>query len=100
MPIYLYRNSKLCQALEMEIDEYHIDNVNIKKYNLEYGFRNAGSYLIPFLKIKFPKEMIKVLVANPTIATDSLAIKSLAAFIDYYEYTETAIGVSTVPLRY
>lgn len=77
-----------------------IDNANIKKYNLEYGFRNAGSYLIPFLKIKFPKEMIKVLVANPTIATDSLAIKSLAAFIDYYEYTETAIGVSTVPLRY
>ena len=77
-----------------------LDNLNIKKHCLDYGFRSVGLYQIPFLKLKFKKELVKVLVTNPTISNNDLAIKGLGALLDFLEYTDSSIGISTIPLRY
>lgn len=77
-----------------------LDNTNIKKYNLKYDFRAVGAYQIPYVKINFKKDIIKILVLNPNDSKNYLAIKSNRAFLDFYGYDETDLGVSTIPLRY
>ena len=76
------------------------DNTNIKKYNLEYDFRHVGAYQMPYMKIGFEKDIVKMLVINPNDSKDQLAIKSNRAFLDYYGYNKTDLGISTIPLRY
>lgn len=76
-----------------------LDNSKIKKYNLEYDFRLVNDLLVPFLKIPFDKNMIKLVGIGPCINTDSLE-KSLSAILEYYNFNNAAIGVSTIPLRY
>lgn len=76
-----------------------IDNTKIKSNSMEYDFRFANNTLVPFIKIPFNKEMFKLIVMGPSIQTDT-SVKSLSALLEYYGYINTAIGVSTIPLRY
>lgn len=77
-----------------------LDNTNIKKYGVKYDFRKVGAYQVPYIKISFEKEIIETLILNPTDANDELAIKSNRAFLDFYGYDKTNLGISTIPLRY
>lgn len=76
-----------------------LDNSKIKNNNLEYDFRFVNDILVPFLKIPFDKDMIETICIGPCLNTD-ISSKSLSAMLEYYDFKNAAIGVSTIPLRY
>ena len=76
-----------------------LDNSKIKSNAIEYDFRFTNDILIPFLKIPFDKEMIEFVGIGPCMDSDSSS-KSLYALLEYYDYSNTDVGVSTIPLRY
>lgn len=76
-----------------------LDNSKIKSSAMEYDFRFANDILIPFLKIPFDKEMIEFVGIGPCMDAESSS-KSLYALLQYYEYSNTAVAASTIPLRY
>ena len=76
-----------------------LDNSKIKDNALEYDFRFANDILVPYLKIPFDKDMIELIGIGPCMNSD-LSAKSLYALLQYYNFENTSVGKSSIPLRY
>lgn len=76
-----------------------IDNSKIKSNKLDFDFRYVNNILIPFLKVPFEKRVIDLIVTGPTVHSD-ISLKGLVALLDYNEFSNTEVGISTIPLRY
>lgn len=76
-----------------------LDNSKIKNNVLEYDFRFVNDILVPYLKIPFDKDMIELIGIGPCMNSD-LSSRSLFALLQYYDFKNTFVGESSIPLRY
>ena len=76
-----------------------LDNSKIRNNALEYDFRFANDILVPYLKIPFDKDMVELVGIGPCMNSD-LSSKSLFALLQYYNFENTSVGKSSLPLRY
>lgn len=76
-----------------------LDNSKIKNNALEYDFRFVNDILVPYLKIPFDKDLIELIGIGPCMNSD-LSSKSLFALLQYYDFKNTFVGESSIPLRY
>lgn len=76
-----------------------LDNSKIKSNALEYDFRFVNDILVPYLKIPFDKDIIEMIGIGPCMNSD-LSSKSLFALLQYYNFKNTFVGESSIPLRY
>lgn len=90
---------KSCFRHEQEVRAILTIPSDQKKFEVQY--RNKSGYIIPYIKVDFPKEAISNITVGPLI-NNEMAVKNIKALIQARNYSPYIIDIksSQIPIRY